>query len=383
MSAAYPFRLNLVSGKWGEVHFGEPVYNGILVLQSQQSGLRASRWADMRNKLREHMRKLIILIIGIIFLSSCISTEDNNIVIQNTNIPVITSITNLEKNENTVKVATPNPTDDGKYYLGDFIDWNGYFAAAQEIEDPVAPNEWYWPDEGERIVSVFIVIGNQKGEQLYFSFVNMSLRDNSGNLYMATYAGHENEIVSAYIDCGERLQGWLDFVIPADALTEALVYTYENEKKVSISLLSPPADREPRTVDASRNPRMDSTLGENTIGNGFSLSALKIEEPTEPAWPEWFEPLPNTHLVGVEFDLRNISGEQRNFYNYGFKLVDSNGFLYEIELNAKYLPESGVISRGESLRGWVTFLIPDRTLLESLKYFSPEMNEPLWAGLRS
>jgi hypothetical protein len=330
------------------------------------------------------MKRIIFSIIfGAIFLYSCVSPQKIN-TIKNTNNPTIIPNTILIKTGITAEVATPQSTDDGKDYLGDYLAWNGYFAAALKLEDPVAPNEWYWPDKGERIVSVFVIIGNQKGRQLYFAFFNVSLRDNGGYLYMATYAGHKNEIVSAYIDCGERLQGWLDFVIPEDAQPESRVYSFNGTsgKSVTIPLDSPPQGREPRTVDTSRKPRTESNLGENAVGSGFSLTAIRIDDSMEPAYPEWFEPLPDTHLVGVEFDLRNISGERRNFYNYGFKLVDSNGFLYKIELNAKYLPESGMISRGESLRGWVTFLIPDGTVMESIKYFSEEMNEPLWAGLR-
>lgn len=329
------------------------------------------------------MKREIIIYLGILLLSSCISTQINSTnIITETPLDYANTFTN--NLQNLEKTATPSPTDDGKSYLGDYVAWDGYFAAALQIEDPFPPNEWYWPDKGEKIVSVFIIIGNQTGKQIQFMFSNLWLHDNSGGIFMATYAGHKNSIVDAYIDHGERLQGWIDFVIPEDIIPEVLVYSFKDtsDKSVAIPLTRPPVGRRPHAVDTSRKPITNSKLGENDVGSGFSLRAYKIEDPTMPAFPEYFEQTPSTHLVGVEFELRNISGEIRKFYNYGIKLVDVNGFLYEIEFNGKYFSDSYIFLRGESRSGGATFLVPDGTKLESLKYYSAEMNKPLWAGLQ-
>jgi hypothetical protein len=273
---------------------------------------------------------------------------------------------------------------DGKAYLGDFQEADGYFFAALEIADPAEPALFYEEQEGMRLIAVRFLIGNQTGEQLYFSISDVAVKDSGDDVWESEFAAILNEIPSVLLDRGERVQGWLGFVIPEDREAVSLEYLYDylGGKSVSLPLAEPPAGRAPVRADTARAPGPGSPLGQAMEGENLSLKAIRIEDPAEPAFPDFFDPPQGTHLISVEIEFGNNGEEAWLFAAYDINLVDSNGFLYAVDFfNGAELIESGEVEPGGSVRGWVSFVIPDGAKLESIKYYSIWMNEPLWAGL--
>jgi hypothetical protein len=269
-------------------------------------------------------------------------------------------------------------------YLGDYQSADGYFFAAIEVADPAAPAVLYEKQEGMRLVGVRLVVGNQAGERLYFSISDVAVEDSGGDLWESEFAAVEDEIASAYIDRGERVRGWLGFTLPEDRQAVKLVclYDYVDEKSVVLPLTEPPAGRPPVLTDSARTPRTDSQLGRAAEGSGFSLTAFRVEDPGEPAFPGLFDAPAGTHLVSVEIEVGNTGDEARVFTSFEISLVDSDGFLYAIDyLIGPETIESGELEPGGSFRGWVSFVVPDGSEPESIKFYSVLMDEPLYAGL--
>ena len=285
----------------------------------------------------------------------------------------------------TAEAATPRPDAGGDGgYLGDYFDTEGYYYAALEIADPAEPGPIYEPVDGMRLVGVRIVVGNRDGEQLYFSVSDVALQDGNGDLWEAEFAALDWEIISAAVDPGESVEGWLGFTIPEDVRPAALKYLYDfiNDRSVVVPLAEPPAGRTARTVDTSRSPTTGSKLGQTASGSGFSITAFQIEDPAEPAFPDFFDPPAETRLAAVEIEVKNVSDEKKTFSTFEIYLVDSNGRLYAIDyFNGPDVIESGDLEPGAKVRGWVTFLVPDGAMLESIKFVTFDMDAPLYAGL--
>jgi hypothetical protein len=268
--------------------------------------------------------------------------------------------------------------------LGDYQTADGYFFAALELADPAAPSILYEEQEGMRLVGVRMIVGNQTGEQLYFSISDVAVQDAEGDVWESEYGSMDGEITSNYLDPGERVQGWLGFIIPEDRGVETLVYLYDfiDDKFAFLPLAEPPAGREPVRVDTARSPRADSPLGQAAESGGLSLVAIRVEDPGELAFPELFQPPEGMHLVSVEIEIGNIGDEAWIFTTFEVSLVDADGFLYAVDyfLGPDSI-ESGELEPGASFRGWVSFVVPDGAGLESIKLYSVLMDGPLYAGL--
>lgn len=119
---------------------------------------------------------------------------------------------------------------------------------------------------------------------------------------------------------------------------------------------------------ATPEPTKIPELGEVATAFGYSLSALKVEDPASKPGI-FYEPEDGKKLIGVEFIVGNISGETVSTNVLYATLVDSEGFAYGAESGAV---EDSItlldITPGERVSGWAGFIIPEEANPASLKY---------------
>lgn len=103
-------------------------------------------------------------------------------------------------------------------------------------------------------------------------------------------------------------------------------------------------------------------LGDTTEQDGYSLSAVKIEDPVDPKdYMIIYEGHPQEmRLVAVEILVGNVSGEPIKPNPAAAVLVDDEGTIYPCALGSRegQLEWTIGVLAGEKLRGWVGFEIP-------------------------
>jgi hypothetical protein len=271
-------------------------------------------------------------------------------------------------------------------YLGDYIMQNGYFFAALEMQDPAAPVPGATVKPGTRLVAVKVIVGNQTGKRLLFGYSDVLLLDADGNSYYSTggmLAGGM-QVSIAYIDPGERVQGWISFFVPMDAQPAQLKYGVDlaNKQYARLGLTPPLAGHTPLRVDTSRTPPKLTKLGEDAEGNGYLLRPLQVEDPPSSERTHASARADGFRLVAVELKVANIGKSVIHYDEFNINLVDTNGFVYAIEFFGREgrIP-SGDIKPDSSLQGWVSFTIPSDARLESIKWVPNIFGDSLWAGL--
>jgi hypothetical protein len=125
-------------------------------------------------------------------------------------------------------------------------------------------------------------------------------------------------------------------------------------------------------------------LGDVVDQGGYSLTAETLEDPSPPGFFTHLEP--GFRLVSVELVLGNVSGADHSSSPIYASLVDTDGFVYAAGLFGR---DEGVLEvvtlrAGDRTRGWVSFVVPDASVPESVKYkFDLFTNLTLQAGLTS
>jgi hypothetical protein len=108
-------------------------------------------------------------------------------------------------------------------------------------------------------------------------------------------------------------------------------------------------------------------LGDTVEQYGYSLSATAVEDPTTPGM--FYKAKKGYKLVAVEIVVGNVSGETLSVSPLYTILVDSNGFVYELELVGRDGQLAAVhLNTGEKVKGWVAFEIPEDATPASIKY---------------
>jgi hypothetical protein len=300
--------------------------------------------------------------------------------------------TNSPAAEGTLDPAPPiaeqtpvSGSDGGETFLGDYVAKSGYFFAALKLEDPAPAAKGYEAASGTRLVAVWMVFGNQTGEKLYVLRDDVKLIDSQGESHDVVSDARDGGIPGVILDQGERAQGWVAYAIPTDVQPAALEFDYDygEEGKVKLGLTPPPEGRTARAVDTSRTPPERSKLGEAAKAGGLALTALQVEDPTDPELAIYSIGLPEgMHLGAVEVLIANDNLPGFSLATFNFTLVDVNGFLYDYSYFGRAgTIETGDLAVGASRQGWVTFTITDGVQLESIKYYDEIEKVTIWAGV--
>jgi len=117
-------------------------------------------------------------------------------------------------------------------------------------------------------------------------------------------------------------------------------------------------------------------LGETVEGYGYSLSAVAID--MNPKSSVIYTPEAGKHLIAVQIVVGNLSGEPHTVNPMYLRLIDKEGFLYESELaGADVQIPVFQIDKGERVKGWVAFSIPDNAVPASFRYSLTEYPQTL------
>jgi hypothetical protein len=126
----------------------------------------------------------------------------------------------------------------------------------------------------------------------------------------------------------------------------------------------PPPTEAP--TEAPTAPPMPG-LGETLEKDGYTLAALVVEDPAEPGL--FYEPEEGERLVAVEIVVGVTDGEPITSNALYATLMDADGFAYALELVGRDGQLDTVdLARGEKVRGWVAFEIPEGAVPASVKY---------------
>ena len=108
-------------------------------------------------------------------------------------------------------------------------------------------------------------------------------------------------------------------------------------------------------------------LGDVVEQDGYSLSAVAIEDPTQPS--RLYKAEADKKLVAIEVVVGNVSGKKISVNPYNATLVDSDGFSYRPELGGRDDQIALVdLNPGERVKGWIAFKVPPEATPQSIKY---------------
>ena len=108
-------------------------------------------------------------------------------------------------------------------------------------------------------------------------------------------------------------------------------------------------------------------LGDTIEQDGLILTAVQVADPAEPGM--FYNLKEGERLVAVEIIVGNKSGETHSVNPLNATLVDTDGFVYTLELGGiDDQLAANEITSGEKVRGWVAFSIPETAGPAKLKY---------------
>jgi hypothetical protein len=118
------------------------------------------------------------------------------------------------------------------------VEQDGYSLSAVTVEDPATrPGMFYEPEEGKKLVAVELIVGNVSGETFSSNVLNATLVDTAGFLYAAEFSSAvEDGLELLDVSPGERVRGWVGFVVPRDAIPASLKYDFRGSTVLQVGL---------------------------------------------------------------------------------------------------------------------------------------------------
>jgi hypothetical protein len=110
--------------------------------------------------------------------------------------------------------------------IGDVVQQSGYSLSVKTVENPTTPGEFYQSRSGYKPVAIEIILANVSGSSaLSSNSMETYLVDNNGFVYAAEIMeGRKGEIATEDLNVGEKVDGWVTFVIPSDANPSYIKY---------------------------------------------------------------------------------------------------------------------------------------------------------------
>lgn len=302
-----------------------------------------------------------------------------------TNTPEAKASAGQEATNTPEPTATPEPEPTAVLELGDSDLLEGYSLTAMAVEDPAQPGRLYDPVEGKKLIAVDIIVANVSGaEPVETNPLSATLVDSEGFVYDPELGSVDGQLVMADLNPGERVRGWIAFEVPEETVARSIRFEISGYPEVLLQTgLGPRSDGQtdlsPPTMP--ERPQYPS-LGEAVEEEGYSLSAVAVEDPASPG--SLYTPKEGKKLVAVEVVLGNVDGEKFSSNALSATMIDTGGFAYRPELGSRAGGQIELIdlSPGEKIRGWITFEVPAGAVPESIKYeFSGYPKTVLQTGL--
>lgn len=269
----------------------------------------------------------------------------------------------------------PSPTPEPKDALLGELTENGFYSlVALQVEDPAPGGVLFTPVEGKKLVGVEVIIANVADDPITINALDSTLIDTEGFAYEAEIFGRDDMVELVELNAGERVRGWLSFVIPEEATPDRVRYDFGTFTQLILETQLMTADGEsiasddvPLTMGEPVDRELTGKLGELVEKEGYSLEAQAIEDPSSGG--ALFTPVAGFRLVAVEIVVGNVSGDLITTNPLNATLVDTDRFVYTAEVfgrdDAMDLTD---LEAGLKTKGWVSFLIPENAEIESLKY---------------
>lgn len=104
------------------------------------------------------------------------------------------------------------------------------------------------------------------------------------------------------------------------------------------------------------------SIGEAAENGDLSIKVVNVEDPFLYTG-EFYKTEAGNKLVAVEVELTNISDTLESVSPYYFKVKDQDNYEYDYQYGTVKEPvlSSGTLNPDESVKGWVTFSVPEDT----------------------
>jgi len=290
---------------------------------------------------------------------------------QATKVPAATSAPTSVPKATSAPSSTPKPTvaptnPPKAANLGDVVELNKYFIQAVSVEDPATPGLLYQAESGKKLVAVELVVGNVSGTAITVNPLNTTLLDIDGFTYRPVLGGREGQIELVNLNPGERVRGWISFNIPNASKPNGIKYSVSLVGTLQTGLTPSQSGQSAAQLPARTPPKLPK-LGDVVEQDGYSLTAVMVEDPTKPG--VIFRPEKGKRLLAVEVVVGNVSGAKITVNPLNATLVDADGFLYKPTLGGRDGQiELVELNPSEKVKGWISFQISPGAKLEGIKY---------------
>ncbi len=99
-----------------------------------------------------------------------------------------------------------------------------YALTVVAVENPTVPGIFSYPEIGNKLVAVEIILENIAGDMLSVNPLNASLVDSNGFVYSVELGGRDGQIATTDLNVGEKIKGWAAFEIPDNAIPAKIKY---------------------------------------------------------------------------------------------------------------------------------------------------------------
>jgi hypothetical protein len=130
--------------------------------------------------------------------------------------------------------GAPQPTEASKTAvaakpllgLGEMLEQSGCQLSVTTLSDPAKPGQFYKVAEGKKLVGVEVIIGNvSAAKKVSINAMYANLVDADGFVYAAELGSlADAQIETLDLSVGEKIRGWIGFVLPISATPKSLKY---------------------------------------------------------------------------------------------------------------------------------------------------------------
>ena len=272
--------------------------------------------------------------------------------------------------------ATPLATPAGQSgaaaatYLGDVVEQDGMLLSVAQVVDPATPIAEYKVSAGHHLIALDMTAGSVSIARFRENPLQSAVVDQAGRTYKPVFAALDSEITIAELNPGEKIRGWVAYLIPNNVKIAALRYapSIKSDQYFDIGLLPAPPGRAAIQAHTPRPQVKLAVAGAPVQANGYSMTVLGFADPAKPGI--LYQPQNGKRLVSVDVAMANVASNDPMPCNPDFfLLVDANGYVYAPELGGVDGQLEAVdLNRGEKAQGQVAFVIPAGARPESVRF---------------
>ena len=255
--------------------------------------------------------------------------------------------------------------------IGTTVGAGGSSYTLNEVRDP-APAGIFGVDAGKRLVALDITQVGMSDETDSYNALYFAVQDAEGYVYGPAFsdADVDPSLESGELSFGQIVRGWVVIEVPETArLVSVLVEAEVFGSRVTIADFAEDQAGDLMSQTAPPLPSPPSTpvaIG-TTVGAGGS--SYTLNEVRDPAPAGIFGVDAGKRLVALDITQVGMSDETDSYNALYFAVQDAEGYVYGPAFSdADVDPslESGELSFGQIVRGWVVIEVPETARLVSV-----------------